>query len=131
MLLIGAVDFVLLVLGRALSYWGVSLMRDRLRRYHYLLIVGCGPRAREMATLIEESRGMGLRLLGFVDPDLEGSSNSKLSAYDVFPLAAVGGILQNHVIDEVMFAVDLQDARPAGAGDAALRRSRHSHPRPA
>ena len=107
-LLIGAVDFVLLVLGRALSYWGVSLMRDRLRRYHYLLIVGCGPRAREMATLIEESRGMGLRLLGFVDPDLEGSSNSKLSAYDVFPLAAVGGILQNHVIDEVMFAVDLQ-----------------------
>ena len=107
-LLIGAVDFVLLVLGRALSYWGVSLMRDRLRRYHYLLIVGCGPRAREMATLIEESRGMGLRLLGFVDPDLEGASNSKLSAYDVFPLSAVGGILQNHVIDEVMFAVDLQ-----------------------
>jgi exopolysaccharide biosynthesis polyprenyl glycosylphosphotransferase len=107
-LLIGAVDFVLLVLGRALSYWGVSLMRDRLRRYHYLLIVGCGPRAREMATLIEESRGMGLRLLGFVDPDLEGASNSKLSAYDVFPLSAVGGILQKHVIDEVMFAVDLQ-----------------------
>ena len=63
---------MLLVLGRASSYWGVSLMRDRLRRYHYLLIVGCGPRAREMATLIEEGRGMGLRLLGFVDPDLEG-----------------------------------------------------------
>lgn len=107
-LLIGAVDFVLLVLGRALSYWGVSLMRDRLRRYHYLLIVGCGPRAREMATLIEDARGMGLRLLGFVDPDLEGASNSKLSAYDVFPLASVGGILQKHVVDEVVFAVDLQ-----------------------
>ncbi len=107
-LLIGAVDFVLLVLGRALSYWGVSLIRDRLRRYHYLLIVGCGPRAREMATLIEESRGMGLRLMGFVDPDLDGASNSKLSAYDVFSLSAVGGILQNHVVDEVVFAVDLQ-----------------------
>ena len=49
-LLIGAVDFVLLLLGRAASYWGVAIMRDRLRRYHYLLIVGCGPRAREMAT---------------------------------------------------------------------------------
>ena len=70
-LLIGVVDFVLLLLGRSMSYWGVSLMRERLRRYHYLLIVGCGPRAREMATLIEESRGMGLRLKGFVDTDVQ------------------------------------------------------------
>ena len=69
-LLIGACDFVLLLIGRAASYSGVSWMRDRLGRYHYLLIVGCGPRAREMATLIEESRGMGLRLVGFVDPEL-------------------------------------------------------------
>ena len=62
-------------------------MRDRLRRYHYLLIVGCGPRAREMATLIEESRGMGLRLVGFVDPDLERRCQRPSSAaYDVFPL---------------------------------------------
>jgi len=107
-LLIGAVDFVLLVLGRALSYWGVALMRDRLSRYHYLLIVGCGPRAHEMAGLIEDARGMGLRLLGFVDPGFDGALNPKLSGYDVFPLASIGGILQNHVIDEVVFAVDLQ-----------------------
>ena len=57
-LLIGIVNFVLLLLGRAASYWGVAIMRDRLSRYHYLLIVGCGPRAREMAALIEEGRVM-------------------------------------------------------------------------
>ena len=73
-LLIGAVDFVLLVMGRAVTYSGVSWMRDRLKRYHYLLIVGCGPRAREMAALIEESRGMGLRLIGFVDPNSSDAS---------------------------------------------------------
>ncbi len=89
-LLIGAVDFVLLLGGRALSYWGVSFMRDRLGRYHYLLLVGCGPRAREMATLIEESRGMGLRLVGFVDPEVDGASAAKLGGYDVFPLTSVG-----------------------------------------
>jgi FlaA1/EpsC-like NDP-sugar epimerase len=75
-LLIGAVDFVLLLTGRAISYSGVSWMRDRLGRYHYLLIVGCGPRAREMATLIEESRGMGLRLIGFVDPDFGDAAHA-------------------------------------------------------
>ena len=107
-LLIGAVDFVLLVLGRALSYWGVAIMRERLSRYHYLLIVGCGPRAHEMAGLIEDARGMGLRLLGFVDPGFDNAAGPKLNGYDVFPLASVSDILQNHVIDEVIFAVDLQ-----------------------
>jgi exopolysaccharide biosynthesis polyprenyl glycosylphosphotransferase len=108
-LLIGVVDFVLLLLGRSLSYWGVSLMRERLRRYHYLLIVGCGPRAREMATLIEESRGMGLRLKGFVDTEVSETLTDKIGGYDVFPLDSVGSILQNHVVDEVIFAVNLQE----------------------
>jgi exopolysaccharide biosynthesis polyprenyl glycosylphosphotransferase len=108
-LLIGLVDFVLLLFGRALSYWGVAMVRDRLKRYHYLLLVGCGQRAREMASLIEESRGMGLRLVGFVDPDEAGEAASKLSGYDVYPLESVGSILQKRVVDEVVFAVDLQD----------------------
>ncbi len=108
-LLIGACDFVLLLIGRALSYSGVSWMRDRLGRYHYLLIVGCGPRAREMATLIEESRGMGLRLVGFVDPGSGDTPTPNLGGYDVFPLSSVAGILQKRVVDEIVFAVGLQE----------------------
>ena len=108
-LLIGGVDFVLLLMGRTASYWGVAIMRERLSRFHYLLIVGCGPRAREMATLIEESRGMGLRLVGFVDPETEDRTANHLSGYDVFPLESVGAILQKHVVDEVVFAVTLQE----------------------
>jgi len=107
-LLIGAVDFVLLLIGRALSYSGVSWMRDLLGRYHYLLIVGCGPRAREMAALIEESRGMGLRLIGFVDPD--GNEHpEKLGGYGVFPLDSIASVLQNNVVDEIIFAVNMQE----------------------
>jgi len=108
-LLIGAVDFVLLLLGRTASYWGVAIMRERLSRFHYLLIIGCGPRAREMATLIEESRGMGLRLVGFVDPEGEARPSDHLAGYDVFPLDSVGTILQQHIVDEVVFAVSLQE----------------------
>lgn len=108
-LLIGAVDFVLLLLGRTLSYSAVSIVRDRMGRYHYLLIVGCGPRAREMATLIEESRAMGLRLVGFIDPDSGDSPTPNLGGYDVFPLNSVAGILQKRVVDEIVFAVNLQE----------------------
>jgi exopolysaccharide biosynthesis polyprenyl glycosylphosphotransferase len=108
-LLIGVVDFVLLIFGRTISYWGVLVMRDILHRYHYLLMVGCGQRAREMAALVEESRGMGLRLIGFVDPDFSTGASGTLAGYDVYPLDQVNSVLQNHVVDEVVFAVDLQD----------------------
>ncbi len=108
-LLIGVVDFVLLLMGRAISYSGVSWMRDRLGRYHYLLIVGCGPRAREMAALIEESRGMGLRLIGFIDPDFGDAPTARLGGYEVFPLDELARILHKWVVDEVIFAVNMQE----------------------
>jgi len=108
-LLIGAIDFVLLLLGRALSYSGVSWMRERLGRYHHLLIVGCGPRAREMAGLIEEGRGMGLRLIGFVDPDFGDPPAANLGGYAVFPLGSLAGILHEQAVDEVIFALNMQE----------------------
>jgi exopolysaccharide biosynthesis polyprenyl glycosylphosphotransferase len=108
-LLIGAVDFVLLVTGRAVTYSGVSWMRDRLKRYHYLLIVGCGPRAREMAALIEESWGMGLRLVAFVDPNSEDGSLQELGGYRVRRIEDLAGILQQEVVDEIVFAVNMQE----------------------
>ncbi len=108
-LLIGAVDFVLLLMGRAVSYTGVSWMRDRLGRYHYFLIVGCSPRAREMAGLIQDSRGMGLRLIGFVAPDTGNDHPAKLGSYAVFPLDSLSNILHERVVDEVIFAVNMQE----------------------
>jgi exopolysaccharide biosynthesis polyprenyl glycosylphosphotransferase len=109
-LLIGVVDFVLLLVGRYLSYNGIALMRRRLQRYHYFLIVGSGARAREMATLIEESRGMGLRLVGFVDPNSEGSNlGDRFGRYEVFPPNVLEQVLQDRVIDEVVFAVNMQE----------------------
>jgi len=108
-LLIGGIDFILLVIGRAISYSGVSWMRDRLRRYHYLLIVGCGQRAREIAALIEESRSMGLRLIGFIDPDFGDATAANLGGYDVFPVEALATILHRQVVDEVIFALNMQE----------------------
>ena len=108
-LLIGGIDFVLLLLGRTISYSGVAWMRDRLNRYHYFLIVGCSPRAREMGGLIQQGRGTGLRLIGFVAPDSGDDQPSKLGNYPVFPLDSLSRVLHERVVDEVIFAVNMQE----------------------
>lgn len=108
-LLIGGVDFVLILAARVISYSGVAWMRERHNRYHYFLIVGRGARAREIATLLEESRGMGLRLIGFVDPSEDNADLDTLGRYQVFPLGSINNILHQHVIDEIVFAVNMQE----------------------
>lgn len=109
-MVVGGVMFGALLAGRAISYSGVYWMRERLNRYYYCIVVGCGSRAREVATLIEESRGSGLRLVGFIDPDSNGTTKqSVIGNYEVHPLSSVEHILQNRVIDEVIFAVSMQE----------------------
>jgi exopolysaccharide biosynthesis polyprenyl glycosylphosphotransferase len=107
-LTIAAVNFVLVVAGRMILLGGSRRLRDKLQRFHYCLIVGLGHNARELAALIEQSEPMGLRLIGFVDPGTQ--SESKIgglkSQYPVFALADAYGILQNHVVDELLFAVN-------------------------
>jgi exopolysaccharide biosynthesis polyprenyl glycosylphosphotransferase len=58
--------------------------------------------------LIEQSEPMGLRLIGFVDPGTQAQSriSGLKSQYPVFALADAYGILQNHVVDELLFAVN-------------------------
>jgi exopolysaccharide biosynthesis polyprenyl glycosylphosphotransferase len=63
-----------------------------------------------MANLIQESRGMGLRLVGFVDPNSEGSGLGEwFGDYRIFPVSSVEKVLEDHVVDEVVFAVSMQE----------------------
>jgi exopolysaccharide biosynthesis polyprenyl glycosylphosphotransferase len=107
-LTIAGVNLVLLVLGRMVLLGGSRRLREKLQRFHYCLIVGLGQNARELASLIEQSEPLGLRLIGFVNPGVESESRiaGLKSQYPVFALADVYGILQNHVVDELLFAVN-------------------------
>jgi exopolysaccharide biosynthesis polyprenyl glycosylphosphotransferase len=110
-LTIGCVDFVLLVAGRWAMLQGGSWLRDTFQRHHHCLIVGTGSAARELAALLEESESLGLRLIGFVKTKTaDQSSLADLNPrYPVFALDDVYGILQNHVVDELLFAVGKDD----------------------
>ncbi len=113
-LIVGLVDLVLLALGRWLFFSGTAWVRDRLGCFHSVLIVGTGPKARALATLIEEEDTMGLRLVGFVDPEAASPKrlNTAHADYPVMPSRELAGALRRHVVDEVIFAVAL-DQLPA------------------
>jgi exopolysaccharide biosynthesis polyprenyl glycosylphosphotransferase len=106
-LTIAAVNFALLAAGRLALLGGSRRLREKFQRFHYCLIVGLGQNARELAALIEQCEPLGMRLIGFVNPGTESSAkvSGLKSQYPVFALADVYGILQNHVVDELLFAV--------------------------
>jgi len=107
-LTIAAVNFVLVATGRVALLGGSRHLREKFQTFHYCLIVGLGQNARELASLIEQSEPLGLRLIGFVNPrtGAELSIGGLKSQYPVFALADAYGILQNHVVDELLFAVN-------------------------
>jgi exopolysaccharide biosynthesis polyprenyl glycosylphosphotransferase len=107
-LTIAAVNFVLVATGRVALLGGSRHLREKFQTFHYCLIVGLGQNARELASLIEQSEPLGLRLIGFVNPrtGAELSIGGLKSQYPVFALGDAYGILQNHVVDELLFAVN-------------------------
>jgi exopolysaccharide biosynthesis polyprenyl glycosylphosphotransferase len=107
----GAVDAVLVISGRLLLFYNKGSLRRLLGKYHYFLIIGMDDEAMELAHLIEKAESLGLRLFGFVHPSLpKAPSPAGLArTYPVHALSQVSEILRNHVVDEVVVAVDKQD----------------------
>src|SRR5262249_38488094 len=109
-LTIGAVNFVLLTAGRWFLLSAGTWLRDKLERYHYFLIVGSGPEAQKLGALIEESEPLGVRLIGFIHPGPTPPppTLSLRRSYAILPLDSVSTILHNQVVDEILFAVDIE-----------------------
>jgi exopolysaccharide biosynthesis polyprenyl glycosylphosphotransferase len=108
-LTIGVVDLVFLMVGRWIFVWGGSWWHKNVRTHHHCLIVGTGPAARELATLIEQSERLGLRLIGFVALGEHPVSLDSARAYPVYSLDQAYDILKNHVVDELLCAIGPDD----------------------
>ncbi|MBV8731370.1 MAG: sugar transferase, partial [Acidobacteriia bacterium] len=83
-------------------------LRREFARPHYVMVVGTGERAQRLGELLEASADYGIRLHGFLSDDagfrrvpmvLEGK-------YPVKPIAELPALLRQHVIDEIIFAVE-------------------------
>jgi exopolysaccharide biosynthesis polyprenyl glycosylphosphotransferase len=87
--------------GRALR----ALLRE-FGSTHYVMVVGEGAAALKLGRQIEEARGYGVQLSGFLSDGNSAGEVELIQRYPVRPLAKLPDLLREHIIDEIIFAVD-------------------------
>lgn len=75
---------------------------------HYVLVVGTGSRAERIGRSLQAATHENLRLVGFLSDEPTDSAGHLVldHPYPIHPRATLPRLLQQHVIDEVVFAVD-------------------------
>jgi exopolysaccharide biosynthesis polyprenyl glycosylphosphotransferase len=103
-------SWIFFSLFRLLSGPLIGWVRKKFGALRYILIVGSGPRAIQLAETIEAANDRGLRIKGFVAWEVAGEPLQ--TAYPIYSPNEITPLLRRHVIDEIVFAVDaarLQD----------------------
>jgi exopolysaccharide biosynthesis polyprenyl glycosylphosphotransferase len=101
-------SWILLCLFRLNAVWVVGWFRREFTAPYYILVAGVGERAQRLGEALEQSAPYGIRLIGFLAADGNPPEEQiRLSAaYPVYPLKDLSRLLEKHVVDEVIFAVD-------------------------
>jgi exopolysaccharide biosynthesis polyprenyl glycosylphosphotransferase len=106
LVLFSAYAWVLLLLFRLMAGRLVGMIRREFAAPHYVMVVGTGRRAIRMAQALERSAEYGIRLRGFLSESPEAPPEIVLGAvHQVLPIGDLPSILQQHVVDEIIFAV--------------------------
>ncbi len=101
-------SWIFFSLFRLLSGPLIGWVRKKFGALHYILIVGSGPRAIQLAETIEAANDRGLRIKGFVVWDNPGDPTLLWeSHYPIYSPDEITPLLRLHVIDEIVFAVDV------------------------
>jgi exopolysaccharide biosynthesis polyprenyl glycosylphosphotransferase len=106
--LFAAYSWILLCLFRAKAGSVVGLIRREFGSPQHVMVVGTGEGAIRVGELLERSQSYGVRLIGFLNIS-PGTPSAKLTLsgeYPVYPVDALGFLLDRQVIDELIFAVD-------------------------
>ena len=106
--LFAAYSWVALFLFRLTAGRFVGLVRREFGALHFVMVVGVNERARRLGEALERSARHGIRLQGFLtaDPAMVGNEIQLGSTYTVQSVAELPMLLNRHVIDEIIFAVD-------------------------
>ncbi len=83
------------------------IMRMMRREHHYVMVAGTGEAAIKLGRELEGAAPYGIRLTGFLADSESSAAEIALDGkYPVRPLSALPELLSQHVIDEIIFAVD-------------------------
>jgi exopolysaccharide biosynthesis polyprenyl glycosylphosphotransferase len=102
-----ALNFISQIAYRLAARRMRRLVQDGFGGRHYYLIVGTGPKAIELARLIEKNEEQGNGIVGFVqEPDGPAPALGALRReYPVWPLDQLPRMIEEHIVDEILFAV--------------------------
>ncbi len=104
-----AYAFLFLSLGRWQAPRLAAIVRREFAQPHYVLIVGLGESALRVAGQLEEAAAYGVRVAGFIADGSETGSMAEqelASRYPIHALSEIPKLLEQRVIDEILFAVD-------------------------
>ena len=96
--------WILLCLVRLSAGSLVGRVRREFGTTHYIMVAGAGVRATRLGRALEQSSSYGVHLIGFLD-DQAGEVLLQKS-YPVHAMSELPRLFQEHVIDEIIFAVD-------------------------
>ncbi|MBL8179737.1 MAG: sugar transferase [Bryobacterales bacterium] len=114
-----AYSWLLLLLFRWRAGKLAGIIRREFAAPHHVIVVGTGDRALRLGRMLEASGDYGIRLLGFLADDTFAGAALQLSgSYAVYPIDRLPVLLEENVIDEILFAVD--SARLAALEDVFL-----------
>ncbi len=107
LLLFAFYAWVALLLFRLTAGRVIGVVRREFAGPHYVVVVGTGDRARRLVHELEQSVEYGIRLRGFLsEQPFELSRSAVPPDYPVWPIAELPTLLRQHVIDEIIFAVE-------------------------
>src|SRR6516162_10276039 len=102
--------WILLLLFRLTAGRVVGVIRREFAAPHYVMVVGTGERAVRLARALEKSFEYGVRLRGFLSNTVPAPNEIVLRVpYKVLPVEDLPAILSEHVVDEVIFAVESEN----------------------
>lgn len=81
----------------------LHMLRRRGRNFRHVLVIGTGPRARELSETIARHPEWGLHIAGYVD-DGEYHSDPQIPSDRIFKLIDFAHVLRDRVVDEVIVA---------------------------
>lgn len=105
MALLAVYSWVLLCLFRLNAGRVVGWIRREFGAPHFVLLVGTGHRAQQLAESLVRSARYGIRFVGFLADSIDQPA-SRLHDHPVYPLSGLNNLLEKHIIDEIIFAVD-------------------------
>lgn len=106
LLLFSVYSWILLCLFRWKSASLVGIIRREFGVQQHVMVVGTGDIARRMGDLLRQSESYGVRLMGFFSVEGEPAVSSSTVDVPVYPLSTLPDRVRQHVIDEIIFAVD-------------------------